>query len=326
MFGLFKRKSRSDPSPTEAPTQAASGWMGRLRQGLNRSGAGLTRLFGAARADASWFESLEDALLSADAGVPASQRLIAQLRQRAQAQRIDQPQALRTELIELVHQALLPLQKTIEVSDHALTVVMMCGVNGAGKTTTIGKLAKHLSDQGASVLLAAGDTFRAAAREQLLTWAERNHVQTVGQAGADPASVAFDAVQAGRARGCNVVMVDTAGRLPTQLHLMDELAKIQRVIGKAMPEAPHEVWLVLDGTNGQNALAQVKAFDQALGLTGLIVTKLDGTAKGGILLALAEQHPIPVLFVGVGEGLHDLNRFDAKAFALALLDGPEPQP
>lgn len=334
MFGLFKRKNRSDPSPTEAPTEAptevpteaASGWMGRLRRGLSRSGTGLARLFGATRADDSWFESLEDALLSADAGVPASQGLIARLRQRARAQRMDQPQALRAELIELIYQALLPLQKTLEVSEHTPTVIMVCGVNGAGKTTTIGKLAKHLSDQGASVLLAAGDTFRAAAREQLLTWAERNQVQTVGQAGADPASVAFDAVQAGRARGCDVVMVDTAGRLPTQLHLMDELAKIRRVMGKALPEAPHEVWLVLDGTNGQNALAQVKAFDQALGLTGLIVTKLDGTAKGGILLALAEQHPIPVLFVGVGEGLHDLNRFDAKSFALALLDGSEAQP
>ena len=323
MFGFFKRANNNPAPGTDTPTAPVNGWMGRLRQGLSRSGQSITRLFGASRVDDAWYESLEDALLSADAGVPATERLIAALRQRARAKRIEQPEALRGELVELIHDSLLPLEKGVDFGERSLTAIMLCGVNGAGKTTTIGKLAKHLSDQGARVLLGAGDTFRAAAREQLLTWAQRNQVQSVSQPDGDPASVAFDAVQAGLARGCDVVMVDTAGRLPTQLHLMDELTKIKRVMAKAMPDAPHEVWLVIDGTNGQNALTQVKAFDQALGLTGVIVTKLDGTAKGGILLALAQQHPVPVRFVGVGEGLHDINRFDAMAFAQALLDSPE---
>ncbi|MFZ9107843.1 MAG: signal recognition particle-docking protein FtsY [Burkholderiaceae bacterium] len=323
MFGFFKRANNNPAPGTDTPTAPVNGWMGRLRQGLSRSGQSITRLFGASRGDDAWYESLEDALLGADAGVPATERLIAALRQRARAKRIEQPEALRGELVELIHDSLLPLEKGVDFGERSLTAIMLCGVNGAGKTTTIGKLAKHLSDQGARVLLGAGDTFRAAAREQLLTWAQRNQVQSVSQPDGDPASVAFDAVQAGLARGCDVVMVDTAGRLPTQLHLMDELTKIKRVMAKAMPDAPHEVWLVIDGTNGQNALTQVKAFDQALGLTGVIVTKLDGTAKGGILLALAQQHPVPVRFVGVGEGLHDINRFDAKAFAQALLDSPE---
>jgi len=204
-------------------------------------------------------------------------------------------------------------------------VIMVAGVNGAGKTTSIGKLTRHLSDHGAQVLLAAADTFRAAAREQLAVWADRNQVQIVSQEGGDPAAVTFDAVSAGKARGCDVVIADTAGRLATQIHLMDELKKIKRVIGKAMESAPQEVLIVIDGNTGQNALTQVKAFDEALGVTGLIVTKLDGTAKGGVLAAIAlwsreRGTNVPVYFIGVGESLEDLQTFNAREFARALLE------
>ena len=198
-------------------------------------------------------------------------------------------------------------------------VILIAGVNGSGKTTSIGKLAKWLQAQGASVLLAAGDTFRAAAREQLVTWGERNGVAVISQAGGDPGAVVFDALSAARARGAAVVICDTAGRLPTQLHLMEELRKVKRVAGKALEGAPHAVLLVLDANTGQNALAQVKAFDDALGLTGLVVTKLDGTAKGGVLCAIARERPVPVLFVGVGEGIDDLRPFAAREFAEALV-------
>jgi len=218
-----------------------------------------------------------------------------------------------------------PLEKPLVIGEHQPTVLMVAGVNGAGKTTTIGKLTRHLCDSGASVLLAAADTFRAAAKEQLGVWADRNQVDIVSQADGDPAAVSFDAVSAGRARGKDVVLVDTAGRLPTQLHLMEELRKIKRVVQKADASAPHEVLLVIDGNTGQNALAQVKAFDEALQLTGLIVTKLDGTAKGGVLAAIAlwgqarAQGPVPVYFIGVGEALEDLETFRADEFAEALL-------
>ena len=195
----------------------------------------------------------------------------------------------------------------------------MCGVNGAGKTTSIGKLARYFQNQGQSVLLAAGDTFRAAAREQLLAWGERNNVTVIAQQSGDPAAVIFDAVQAAQARGVDVVLADTAGRLTTQAHLMEEIKKVRRVITKAMPDAPHEVLLVLDANTGQNALSQVKAFDEALGVTGLILTKLDGTAKGGVIAAIAKAHPIPVRFIGVGEGMDDLRPFDAEEFVAALL-------
>ena len=219
---------------------------------------------------------------------------------------------------------LLPLESELTVGEHKPTVMMVAGVNGAGKTTSIGKLTRHLADDGQKVLLAAADTFRAAAREQLAVWADRNRVEVISQQGGDPAAVSFDAVSAGRARGCDVVIADTAGRLPTQLHLMEELKKIRRVIDKAMPGAPHEVLLVIDGNTGQNALAQVKAFDGALGLTGLIVTKLDGTAKGGVMAAHArwcaeQRRVIPVYFVGIGERLEDLQPFKANEFAQALL-------
>jgi fused signal recognition particle receptor len=193
-------------------------------------------------------------------------------------------------------------------------------VNGSGKTTSIGKLASWLQGEGRSVLLAAGDTFRAAAREQLAAWGERNGVAVVAQAGGDPGAVIFDAIQAARARGIDVVIADTAGRLPTQLHLMEELKKVKRVIAKAEPTAPHAVWLVLDANTGQNALAQVKAFDDALGLTGLVLTKLDGTAKGGVAAAIARARPVPLAFIGIGEGIDDLRPFAAADFARALLD------
>jgi fused signal recognition particle receptor len=220
------------------------------------------------------------------------------------------------------------LEKPLTIGAHKPTIIMVAGVNGAGKTTSIGKLTRHLSDSGASVLLAAADTFRAAAREQLAVWATRNTVEIVSQEGGDPASVSFDAVTAGHARGKDVVLVDTAGRLPTQLHLMEELKKIKRVVQKAEPTGPHEVLLVIDGNTGQNALAQVKAFDETLGLTGLIVTKLDGTAKGGVLAAIAlwgqsraaaGGTAVPVYFIGVGEAVEDLETFSAQEFADALL-------
>jgi fused signal recognition particle receptor len=222
-------------------------------------------------------------------------------------------------LADSVTDLLKPLEKQLTIGEASPTVMMVVGVNGAGKTTSIGKLTRHLAEAGEKVLLAAADTFRAAAREQLAVWAGRTNVEIVSQEGGDPSAVTFDAVVAGKARRCDVVIADTAGRLPTQLHLMEELRKIKRTIGKAQDGAPHEVLLVVDGNTGQNALAQVKAFDDALTLTGLVVTKLDGTAKGGVLAAIARERPVPVYFIGVGEKLEDLETFDAREFANALL-------
>jgi fused signal recognition particle receptor len=212
-----------------------------------------------------------------------------------------------------------PLEQPLTVTDARPFVIMLAGVNGAGKTTSIGKLAWHFRQQGLSVLLAAGDTFRAAAREQLAAWGERNGVTVISQAGGDPGAVMFDAIAAARARGVDVVLADTAGRLPTQLQLMEEIRKVQRVIRKTDPAAPHETLLVLDANTGQNALAQVKAFDDALGLTGLVLTKLDGTAKGGVVAAIAKERPVPLRFIGVGEGLDDLKPFVAVEFVEALV-------
>jgi fused signal recognition particle receptor len=255
----------------------------------------------------------------ADAGVAATSFLIADLRKKVRAAGATDPAALKSLLVDSLSELLAPLQKPLEIGAHQPTVIMVAGVNGAGKTTSIGKLTRHLADGGSSVLLAAADTFRAAAREQLTVWADRNTVEIISQAGGDPAAVSFDAVSAGRARGKDVVLIDTAGRLPTQLHLMEELKKIKRVIQKADASAPHEVLLVIDGNTGQNALSQVKAFDETLGLTGLIVTKLDGTAKGGVLAAIARERPVPVYFIGVGEKLEELETFRAREFAQALL-------
>ena len=232
-------------------------------------------------------------------------------------------QALKDAMLEIVA----PLEHDLDVSQAAPCVIMIAGVNGSGKTTSIGKLAKWIQSQGKTVLLAAGDTFRAAAREQLESWGERNGVSVISQQNGDPGAVVFDAVSAARARGIDVVLADTAGRLPTQLHLMEEIRKVKRVLGKALPGAPHEILLVLDANTGQNALAQVRAFDEALGLTGLVLTKLDGTAKGGVVAAIAlmrsqgpAQRPIPLYFVGVGEGVDDLRPFVARDFVEALVD------
>ena len=293
--------------------------MQRLRGGLRKTGGSIAAVFSNARIDDALYDELEDALLMADTGVKATQHLLDDLRRRVKEQRATDPAAVKALLADAIADLLKPLEKNLVIGQHTPTVIMVAGVNGAGKTTSIGKLTKHLADAGAGVLLAAADTFRAAAREQLGVWADRNLVEIIGQQGGDPAAVSFDAVTAGKARGKDVVLVDTAGRLPTQLHLMQELVKIKRVVQKADGTAPHEILLVIDGNTGQNALAQVRAFDDALGLTGLIVTKLDGTAKGGVLAAIAQERPIPVYFVGVGEKLEDLETFNAREFAQALL-------
>ncbi len=270
--------------------------------------------------DDDLFEQLEDALIMADAGLDASREIIEKLRSRATYERVEDANTLKRVLAEIVASRLKPLEKRLDTRRAKPFVIMMTGVNGAGKTTSIGKLAKHFQSDGQSVLLAAGDTFRAAAREQLTVWGERNQVAVISQQGGDPAAIMFDAIAAGKARNIDVVLADTAGRLPTQQHLMDELKKVKRVMAKADASAPHEVLLVVDGTTGQNALAQVRAFNEAVGLTGLIVTKLDGSAKGGVLLAIAREQPVPIYFIGVGESLEDLQPFVAAEFADALLD------
>ena len=292
---------------------AATSWTARLRSGLGA-------LFGRAAVDESLYAALEDALLAADCGVAATRFLLERLRSRARRERIAEPQSLKRALQEELRVLLEPLQKPLDLARAQPLVVMIAGVNGSGKTTSIGKLAKWLQAQGKSVLLAAGDTFRAAAREQLAAWGQRNGVAVIAQASGDAAAVVYDAAAAARARGIDVLIADTAGRLPTQLHLMEEIRKVKRVLAKAQPGAPHEVLLVLDANTGQNALAQVKAFDEALGLTGLVLTKLDGTAKGGVVCAIAREHPVPLLFIGVGEGIDDLRPFAAAEFAGALVD------
>ncbi len=307
-----------EPEHTPEPA-ARSGWLDRLKSGLKKTGSSITTVFTGTRIDEALYEDLETALLMADAGVPATETLLADLRRRVKDARATEPAQVKALLQDAIADLLAPLEKTLVVGEYHPTVIMVAGVNGAGKTTSIGKLTRHLADAGASVLLAAADTFRAAAREQLAVWADRNQVEIISQQDADPSAVAFDAVAAGRARGRDVVLVDTAGRLPTQKHLMEELAKIRRVVTKADVTAPHEVLLVIDGNTGQNALAQVKAFDEAAQLTGLIVTKLDGTAKGGVLCAIAREKPVPVYFIGVGEKLQDLQTFKAREFAQALV-------
>jgi len=313
VFGLAKKPSNDQAS-----------WRARLKAGLARTrgalGGGLAALLGRRRVDEALFEELETALLGADCGVEATQALLGRLRERARAQRIEDGAQLSAALKEVLLELLAPLERTLDVSRAKPCVIMIAGVNGSGKTTSIGKLAKWFLGQGNSVLLAAGDTYRAAAREQLQAWGERNGVAVIAQQSGDPGAVVFDAVSAARARGIDVVIADTAGRLPTQLHLMEEIRKVKRVLGKALEGAPHEVLLVLDANTGQNALAQVKAFDDALGLTGLVLTKLDGTAKGGVVAAIARQRPIPLLFVGVGEGIDDLRPFVAHDFVEALID------
>lgn len=309
------------PAAAEAPKLS---WKDRLKAGLARTRAVLntpiSELFSRAKIDDELLEDLETTLLMADCGVDATQFLLTELKNRVKKDKLETPAQLRTALSDILTQLLLPLEKPLDINSHKPFVIMLAGINGAGKTTSIGKLAKHFQAQGKSVLLAAGDTFRAAAREQLVAWGERNNVTVVAQDGGDPAAVVFDAIAAAKARNIDVVLADTAGRLPTQLHLMEEIAKVRRVIQKADPSGPHEVLLVLDANIGQNALAQVKAFHAAIQVSGLVVTKLDGTAKGGVLAAIARSQPIPLRFIGVGEGIDDLQPFVAREFVDALLE------
>ncbi len=351
MFSFFKKKPPAAPAasvlvplapslavPAEAAAQVVEiqaleptrrNWFDKLRSGLKKTGSSIAQVFTGTQIDDALYEELEAALLMADAGVKATEFLLADLKRRVKEARATEPSAVKGLLADAVTDLLKPLEKSLTLQETAPTVMMVVGVNGAGKTTSIGKLTRHLAGSGAKVLLAAADTFRAAAKEQLAVWAGRTNVEIVSQANGDPSAVTFDAVIAGKARGCDVVIADTAGRLPTQLNLMEELRKIKRTIAKAQVGAPHEVLLVVDGNTGQNALSQVKAFDEALSLTGLIITKLDGTAKGGVLAAIAlwarerrdaaTAGPVAVYFIGVGEQLEDLQTFDAREFATALL-------
>ena len=318
MFSFFKK----DPRPVPAAEPTSSSWAERLKQGLARTrstlGNQLGALFGGGKIDEAVYEELETILLSADVGVGATQTLLEEVRKEVKRQALSDTTQLRAALQDALIRLLEPLAQPLDVGTAQPYVIMLAGVNGAGKTTTIGKLAWLLQAQGKSVLIAAGDTFRAAAREQLEAWGERNNVHVVSQSGGDPAAVIFDAVNSARARGIDVVLADTAGRLPTQLNLMEEIKKVKRVIDKALPGAPHEVLLVLDANTGQNAVTQVKAFDDALGVTGLALTKLDGTAKGGVIAAIAQARPIPIRFIGVGERIEDLQPFDAREFVEAL--------
>ncbi len=345
MFGFLKKKDETekvdavsenaDAFPlasgfVSAPADAPSGesnkpsWRDRLKAGLAKTRTTLntpvSELFTRAKIDDELLEDLESILLMADCGVDATQWLLAELKARVKRDRIESPTALRATLAELLTTMLQPLEEPLLITEHKPFIIMIAGVNGAGKTTSIGKLAKYFQSQGKSVLLAAGDTFRAAAREQLTAWGERNNVTVIAQESGDPAAVVFDAISAARARNIDIVLADTAGRLPTQLNLMEEIAKVRRVIQKADPSGPHEVLLVLDANIGQNAIQQVKAFDKSINVTGLVVTKLDGTAKGGVLAAIARQCPKPVRFIGVGEGIDDLQPFRAVEYVDAIFE------
>ncbi len=298
----------------------SSSWLSRLKQGLSRTSTQLAVALGVgAKVDEALYEELEAALLQADCGMTATTALLKALRFEVSRAKADTAEKARECLATVLAAHLAPLQTVWDWRANKPNVLLIVGVNGAGKTTSIGKLAHWFAGENATVLLAAGDTFRAAAREQLAVWGERNGVTMLQQQGNDPSAVVFDAVTAAKARGVDILLADTAGRLPTQANLMEELKKIRRTATKAMDTAPHGVWLVLDGNTGQNAVMQAKAFHDAVGLTGLIVTKLDGTAKGGMLAALASTCPVPVRFIGVGEGLHDLQPFDAMQFARSLV-------
>ena len=311
----------SAPASTPAPSLS---WRERLKAGLARTraqlGGKLKSIFSRGKVDDELLEELETLLLTSDVGLEAATHLLEELKARAKREKIETPEGIQKALSDALHELLQPLEQPLDVSAHRPFIIMIAGVNGAGKTTSIGKLSKYFQAQGLSVLLAAGDTFRAAAREQLQTWGERNNVTVISQESGDPAAVIFDAISAAKARGIDIVLADTAGRLPTQLHLMEEIAKVRRVIQKADPTGPHETLLVLDANFGQNALQQVKAFDKSINVTGLVVTKLDGTAKGGVIAAIARQCPKPIRFIGVGEGIDDLRPFVARDFVDAIFE------
>ncbi len=304
--------------------KSGAGWTARLKEGLARTrkvlNTDLKDLFAGGPIDEAFFEELETTLLLADVGVAATEQLIGDLRATVRREGLRERQELKGALREALLRLLKPIAVPLVVDSPKPFIVMLAGVNGAGKTTSIGKIAKYYQQRGKSILLAAGDTFRAAAREQLQVWGERNNVAVIAQQSGDAAAVIFDAINAAKARAIDIVLCDTAGRLPTQLHLMEEIAKVKRVIAKAVPGAPHEILLVLDANTGQNALNQVKTFDDALGVTGLVLTKLDGTAKGGVIAAIARAYKIPVRFIGVGEAVDDLQPFSAEEFVDALLD------
>ncbi|BAK75181.1 signal recognition particle-docking protein FtsY [Pseudogulbenkiania sp. NH8B] len=360
MFSFFKKKSAPPATPASSETPATNtnttaiaephiadapstpetaviapvvaevvppkkpSWTERLKAGLSKTrdklGKSLAGLFGGGKIDEDLYDELETVLLTADMGVDATLHLLKDVRERVSLRGLKDAAELKGALKDSLNDLIGPLEQPLDIAGRKPYVIMMAGVNGAGKTTSIGKLAKYFQSQGKSVLLAAGDTFRAAAREQLIAWGERNNVTVIAQQSGDSAAVCFDAIKAAQARGIDIVLADTAGRLPTQLHLMEEIKKVKRVIQKALPEAPHEVMLVLDANIGQNAINQVKVFDEALGLTGLILTKLDGTAKGGVIAAIAKQNPVPLRFVGVGESIDDLRPFNAKDYVDALFD------
>ena len=326
MFAFLKKPAddKDAAASSDAAPKPELSWRERLKAGLARTraqfGGKLKSIFSRGKVDDELLEELETLLLQSDVGLDATTQLLGELKARAKRDQIDTPEGIQQALADALHELLLPLEQPLTVSDQRPFVIMIAGVNGAGKTTSIGKLAKHFHAQGLSVLLAAGDTFRAAAREQLQTWGERNQVTVISQESGDPAAVIFDAIAAAKARGIDVVLADTAGRLPTQLHLMEEIAKVRRVIQKADPTAPHETLLVLDANFGQNALAQVQSFDKSIGVTGLVVTKLDGSAKGGVIAAIARQCPKPIRFIGVGEGIDDLRPFNARDFVDALFE------
>ena len=320
MLSFFKR-DKVDNTQSDSGT----GWTAKLRQGLAatraRLSAQLVGVFGAGRAiDETLFEEMESVLLSCDVGVEATTYLLDTARAKARSQGLSDASQIREVLKQALLELLTPLEQPLDISRAKPFVILIAGVNGAGKTTSIGKLARFFQMHGQSVVLAAGDTFRAAAREQLKVWGERNDVTVIAQEGGDTAAVIYDAIQSAKAKNTDIVIADTAGRLPTQLHLMDEIRKVKRVIAKAIPDAPHEILLVLDANNGQNAVAQVKAFDAALGVTGLILTKLDGTAKGGAIAAIARHKPIALRFIGVGEAIDDLRPFSAQQFVDALFE------
>ncbi|MCK5810170.1 MAG: signal recognition particle-docking protein FtsY [Cocleimonas sp.] len=344
MFGIFKsKKEKSERTPQKDQQQAVEEKVdatldipqekpsnktlfSRLKTGLSRTGESLGEgvglfILGQKQIDDDVLEALETRLLMADVGFEATMKIIDQLADAVKRKELNDVDALSQAMYSVMVDILEPVAKPLEIKEeHKPTVILMVGINGAGKTTTIGKLAKKFQSQGKSVMLAAGDTFRAAAVEQLQVWGERNDIPVIAQGtGADSASVIYDAMESAKARGVDVLLADTAGRLHTQGNLMEELVKVKRVMQKIDPEAPHEVMLVIDASIGQNALAQAKEFNHAIGITGITVTKLDGTAKGGILFAIAEQAGIPVRFIGVGESIDDLQVFDSGAFVGALL-------